>query len=626
MKLNKLYKPGWRIILLVFFILSQQIAYSQVQTRHIIDFSGNDESVFFEEIAENQFEIAISPIVVDEDLCLFISRGANNQQLTFRIKKDSWSFSPSISYDQKTWISISAVTDDGDYFYFSFKSAQDSVMVSLFGSPKTTAILKAAGEISYYTYQRYEEYVNSIANHPLIEHKILGKSVEGRDIRFLTITDPSVPDSIKRSVWLLYRQHCDEYNTSYIMEGMINYLLSDTSDLAKEILSRTIFKIVPVVNVDGVFSQLDRINANGIDLNRNWSATLDHSSEEPEVRAVHDELDDWILNMGGKVSLMLDMHVSLRTYDAVFRSKASMTSAEYVDDQSTFLDGLIIEDKWQQKSNMIYSDGSSGMARLSLYNQHGINIVTSETPPLVRYDASAVTEDNLMIQGITFTKAIYRYLFHINFMNSEGEIVKKYTPDNEVFISLDDFDEKNAFTKEVKITTSTGDNETIVLEEVFLDWGNFRNKTGISIAFATPIPNDGIIQGEAGGELKVFYQDSDYADDSTWAYATFSSSPLSVEKTDQYPFVLNQNYPNPFSSETTISYSVLTKTNITINILDITGKKIKTLVQEEQNAGTYNFVWDTSNDFGEYVAEGVYFYTIRDGEKGYLCRKMIVIR
>lgn len=70
-------------------------------------------------------------------------------------------------------------------------------------------------------------------------------------------------------------------------------------------------------------------------------------------------------------------------------------------------------------------------------------------------------------------------------------------------------------------------------------------------------------------------------------------------------FILKQNYPNPFNPITYIEFSIPKKSYVLIEIFDILGIKVATLVNEVLNPGTYNVDWDGSN-----FASGVYFYKI----------------
>jgi Leucine-rich repeat (LRR) protein len=91
-------------------------------------------------------------------------------------------------------------------------------------------------------------------------------------------------------------------------------------------------------------------------------------------------------------------------------------------------------------------------------------------------------------------------------------------------------------------------------------------------------------------------------------------------------FNLLQNYPNPFNPKTTIYYGLPTDSKVSINVFNILGKKVKTLIGDDlQRAGYHYLQWDGKNDAGEQVASGVYLYQLISGE-GILTKKMILIR
>ena len=78
-------------------------------------------------------------------------------------------------------------------------------------------------------------------------------------------------------------------------------------------------------------------------------------------------------------------------------------------------------------------------------------------------------------------------------------------------------------------------------------------------------------------------------------------------------YKIEQNYPNPFNPSTTIRYSIPEADNVTINIFDITGKLITTLMNQTQNAGTYEVTWDGKNNKGVPAVSGIYLYKIKAG-------------
>ena len=72
---------------------------------------------------------------------------------------------------------------------------------------------------------------------------------------------------------------------------------------------------------------------------------------------------------------------------------------------------------------------------------------------------------------------------------------------------------------------------------------------------------------------------------------------------------LSQNYPNPFNSSTIISYILPQPADVTIDIYDILGRHISTLLDANQLAGNHQAVWNA-----EHATSGIYFYRLRAGD------------
>lgn len=78
-------------------------------------------------------------------------------------------------------------------------------------------------------------------------------------------------------------------------------------------------------------------------------------------------------------------------------------------------------------------------------------------------------------------------------------------------------------------------------------------------------------------------------------------------------FRLYQNFPNPFNSSTTITYSLQIAGPVEITISDIAGKRVVTLVREQQEIGSHVVRWDGMDDGQDHVCSGVYFAVMRFG-------------
>lgn len=90
-------------------------------------------------------------------------------------------------------------------------------------------------------------------------------------------------------------------------------------------------------------------------------------------------------------------------------------------------------------------------------------------------------------------------------------------------------------------------------------------------------------------------------------------------------FSLGQNYPNPFNMETRISYALPEAGHVTITIYNSLGQKIRTLVNREHEAGTFQMLWNGCDDSGNPVTSGIYIYHLKSN-KFNAVQKMILMK
>ena len=88
---------------------------------------------------------------------------------------------------------------------------------------------------------------------------------------------------------------------------------------------------------------------------------------------------------------------------------------------------------------------------------------------------------------------------------------------------------------------------------------------------------------------------------------------------------LEQNYPNPFNPVTTIQYQIPVSGQVKLFIYNLSGQKIRTLVNENKSAGIYHIQWDAKDNMGDAVASGVYVYRIK-AEEFVQSRIMLLLR
>ncbi len=105
--------------------------------------------------------------------------------------------------------------------------------------------------------------------------------------------------------------------------------------------------------------------------------------------------------------------------------------------------------------------------------------------------------------------------------------------------------------------------------------------------------------------------------------------PLSISQVEPLlpdQFRLYQNSPNPFNLETLIKYQLIgNKNQVRLAVYDLLGKKVRTLVNENQSTGEYYTIWDGKDDNGNNVASGTYIYKLNT-KKFSKSRRMVLVK
>lgn len=151
--------------------------------------------------------------------------------------------------------------------------------------------------------------------------------------------------------------------------------------------------------------------------------------------------------------------------------------------------------------------------------------------------------------------------------------------------------------------------------QFLLSFGPLSLKPGDSLPFPVAVAQ--------ASELSDF---EDSLDDAETFYAeelggatlkkTSSTSYLQAEISGSIPdkFSLEQNFPNPFNPDTQIRFSLPEATHVQIRIYNTLGQVVKTLVNDDYPAGTFQVSWNSKDESGQQVPSGVYFYQIKAGE------------
>jgi hypothetical protein len=101
--------------------------------------------------------------------------------------------------------------------------------------------------------------------------------------------------------------------------------------------------------------------------------------------------------------------------------------------------------------------------------------------------------------------------------------------------------------------------------------------------------------------------------------------PSAIAENAPLDFSITQNYPNPFNPSTTISFTLPSSGPISLAVYDITGRKVRELVNGPLSAGEHSAVWDGRDEQGNPVSSGIYLSRLTQGEKT-VSRRMTLIK
>lgn len=88
---------------------------------------------------------------------------------------------------------------------------------------------------------------------------------------------------------------------------------------------------------------------------------------------------------------------------------------------------------------------------------------------------------------------------------------------------------------------------------------------------------------------------------------------------------LKQNYPNPFNPNTTIAFELARAQNVSLDVFNVKGQKVRNLRSGFMAAGNHTIAWDATDDFGKALASGLYFYRLQSNQSTFT-RKMLLMK
>lgn len=313
---------------------------------------------------------------------------------------------PAVSFDKGltwSWIGEKSVRDSG--FTYSIPSTSGEVWLSV-GMP--------------YTQKNLEVFLKRYKNSPYLDIASLALSREGRNIERLHIGN--ITGNPKYRILLTARQHACEMMTNYLLEGVIEYVLSD-NEQAEWLRKNVELLVIPFVDKDGVEDGDQGKLRRGRDHNRDYSG----NSIYPSTQAIRSYLPVW---SDEKLVVALDLHCpflrggeheQIHIVGTEFREMTAAT-----DKFSAILQQMSASDNglpYKVSYNIPFGTSWNTAATfkkgqdLSSWTATTIKSVKLSVPlefPFANASGQKITQDNSRAFGRTLAKSLYEYLISLD--------------------------------------------------------------------------------------------------------------------------------------------------------------------------------------------------------------------
>ena len=299
-----------------------------------------------------------------------------------------------------------------DYYYtlsfnYTFKFDNDEVF---FANCLPFTYTDLNKDLNIYTKNENDKYV-------FFDRKRLCSTILGNEVEFFSINNSSLNNNSiniinntdnKNGVVLIARQHPSETVGSWTIKGAIDFLLGD-SDEAKYLRDNFVFKIIPMINVDGVICGNTRTSLSGCDLNRRW--TNPNLILHPEIFYSKEMITNFSKKY--KIECIVDFHGHFGAFNSFFYGN-------FKEDNFSF--GKYFPFSCAKKSKVIQFEKSKfkmpkfkrGTGRINLFNELNIeNVFTLETS-YFGYQNKYFNCDTLQSIGRDICYGILLYHYHSN--------------------------------------------------------------------------------------------------------------------------------------------------------------------------------------------------------------------
>jgi len=279
-----------------------------------------------------------------------------------------------------------------------------------------------------YTYGYLQQRIASWkATGSVVAIDTIGYTYRGIPMQMLTITDPSVPDTHKKRVYIHGRTHTSETPSSWHLDGMIDAITANTPEGAAY-RRQMVCYILPFTNPDGVIEGLSRSGAHGVNLEINYDRP--DSLTVAEVRAIISTLER--LTAERPLDMALNMHSQVEPAATWWIHIGEFSSATYFRNQLLLGNLTMFQNRWHDKRDLRPAEGGARYVEGWIWNRFEDRTLamTFETPYTHYHldpESDWVTIHNLRQMGRQLLQAVGEYFA---FSTPERVLVQAQKPKN----------------------------------------------------------------------------------------------------------------------------------------------------------------------------------------------------
>lgn len=485
-----------------------------------------------------------------------------------------------------------------------------------------------------YLYSDLLNLASRVSSSPYGQVTDVAQSLGCRGVKLFRITGSCVNDSAKYLIWLIGRNHAMEHHSNYVIEGFVDFLLSN-KNYADMLRRQAIIYVVPVMDVDKAANGGTGKDQLPVDFNRDWDSPsywsavigvkqkiletsqqnqlkifIDSHNPYPGQNNSSDKLWFYSLYNSGPKSVNLDFYRKLLQENCGYSFGRQLmyptngqASKSWVDSMITSVDFAVsLETGWVDRTDYT-------IWTIPLYRYNGEALARGMCDYLnnIILPSDIILDNTDTLNGVTISGSWISSTYVSGYWGSD------YIHDNNT-----DKGQKSVLFKPV-IPSSD-------YYKVFIRWTSDpgrANNVPVRIAHSGGIKDTVLNQQSRGSEwvfTGMYYFNAGNTgavlikNNNTTQYVIVDAvrfsrinncNPIGVLKYESRvadSYALFQNSPNPFNPVTAIKFDIPISTLVKLKIYDILGREITTLVNEILNIGTYSVSWNA----GDYPS-GIYF-------------------